>query len=125
MRILHTADWHFGKTIEGRDRLAEQQAFVEELCGICADERIDLVLVAGDVFQSPNPSAAAEELFYYAVDRLAEHGKRGLSLSPVTMIILTGSAPHRRWPAAWALRLLACRKKNLAPPIRELGGCTG
>ncbi|WP_425059491.1 3',5'-cyclic adenosine monophosphate phosphodiesterase CpdA [Sporomusa carbonis] len=78
MRILHTADWHFGKTIEGRDRLAEQQAFVEELCGICADERIDLVLVAGDVFQSPNPSAAAEELFYYAVDRLAEHGKRGV-----------------------------------------------
>lgn len=78
MRILHTADWHFGKTIEGRDRLAEQVAFVEELCGICAEERIDLVLVAGDVFQSPNPSAAAEELFYYAVDRLADHGRRGV-----------------------------------------------
>ncbi len=78
MRILHTADWHFGKTIEGRDRLPEQVAFVEELCGICAEERIDLVLVAGDVFQSPNPSAAAEELFYYALDRLADHGKRGV-----------------------------------------------
>ncbi|WP_371375913.1 exonuclease SbcCD subunit D [Sporomusa aerivorans] len=78
MRILHTADWHFGKTIEGRDRLPEQQAFVEELCSLCVDERIDLVLVAGDVFQSPNPSAAAEELFYYAVDKLADHGKRGL-----------------------------------------------
>ena len=78
MRILHTADWHFGKTIEGRDRSAEQVAFVEELCGICAEERIDLVLVAGDVFQSPNPSAAAEELFYYAVDRLADHGRRGV-----------------------------------------------
>lgn len=78
MRILHTADWHFGKTIEGRDRHQEQVAFVEELAGICADERIDLVLVAGDVFQSPNPSAAAEELFYYAVDKLADHGRRGL-----------------------------------------------
>lgn len=78
MRILHTADWHFGKTIEGRDRLPEQAAFVEELCGICAEEGIDLVVVAGDVFQSPNPSAAAEELFYYAVDRLADHGKRGV-----------------------------------------------
>ncbi len=78
MRILHTADWHFGKTIEGRDRHLEQVAFVEELSGICADERIDLVLVAGDVFQSPNPSAAAEELFYYAVDKLADHGRRGV-----------------------------------------------
>ncbi|QDR83121.1 exonuclease SbcCD subunit D [Sporomusa termitida] len=78
MRILHTADWHFGKTIEGRDRHREQVAFVEELAGICADERIDLVLVAGDVFQSPNPSAAAEELFYYAVDKLADHGRRGV-----------------------------------------------
>ncbi|WP_371365157.1 Nuclease SbcCD subunit D [Sporomusa rhizae] len=78
MRILHTADWHFGKTIEGRDRLPEQVAFVEELCSLCADEKIDLVLIAGDVFQSPNPSAAAEELFYYAVDKLADHGKRGV-----------------------------------------------
>lgn len=78
MRVLHTADWHFGKTIEGRDRLPEQVAFVEELCGICVDEGIDLLLVAGDVFQSPNPSAAAEELFYYAIDKLADHGKRGV-----------------------------------------------
>ena len=78
MRILHTADWHFGKTIEGRDRLPEQVAFVEELCTICTEEQVDLVLVAGDVFQSPNPSAAAEELFYYAVDKLANHGKRGV-----------------------------------------------
>ncbi|BBB90542.1 MAG TPA: exonuclease subunit SbcD [Methylomusa anaerophila] len=78
MRILHTADWHFGKTIEGRDRGPEQEAFVEELCAICLDEAIDLVLVAGDVFQSPNPSAAAEELFYYAMDRLVDYGRRGV-----------------------------------------------
>ncbi|MBP2662698.1 MAG: sbcD [Firmicutes bacterium] len=78
MRILHTADWHFGKTIEGRDRLPEQVAFVEELCTICTEEQVDLVLVAGDVFQSPNPSAAAEELFYYAMDELANHGRRGV-----------------------------------------------
>lgn len=35
MRILHTAAWHFGKTIEGRDRLPEQQAFVEKLGSLC------------------------------------------------------------------------------------------
>jgi exonuclease SbcD len=78
MRILHTADWHFGKTIEGRDRTLEQTAFVEELCDICTAEKVDLVLIAGDVFQSPNPSAAAEELFYYAMDKLANNGKRGV-----------------------------------------------
>jgi len=78
MRILHTADWHFGKSIEGRDRMPEQVAFVEELCTICTEEHVDLVLVAGDVFQSSNPSAAAEELFYYAVDKLANNGKRGV-----------------------------------------------
>ncbi|WP_018133327.1 metallophosphoesterase family protein [Effusibacillus pohliae] len=78
MRILHTADWHFGKTIEGRDRLPEQAQFVEELCDICEREAVDLVLMAGDVFQTPNPSAAAEELFYYAIDRLSANGTRGL-----------------------------------------------
>ncbi|MFC4766356.1 exonuclease SbcCD subunit D [Effusibacillus consociatus] len=78
MRILHTADWHFGKTIEGRDRLPEQEQFVEELCNICEKEEVQLVLMAGDVFQTPNPSAAAEELFYYAIDRLSANGTRGI-----------------------------------------------
>ena len=41
MRVLRTADWHFGKTLDGRDRLPEQQAFVDELCRICDDERLD------------------------------------------------------------------------------------
>lgn len=78
MRILHTADWHFGKTLDGRDRYEEQKQFVEELCYICEREQVDLVLVAGDVYQIPNPSAAAEELFYEAMVRLSAHGTRGL-----------------------------------------------
>ena len=78
MRILHTADWHLGKTIEGRDRQIEQEQFIDEICTICDDEQVDVVLLAGDVFQTPNPSAAAEELFYDALDRLACHGTRGI-----------------------------------------------
>lgn len=78
MRILHTADWHFGKTLEGRDRLPEQAQFVDELCRICRDERIDLILMAGDVFQTVNPSAQAEQLFYEALHRLANNGTRGV-----------------------------------------------
>jgi exonuclease SbcD len=78
MRILHTADWHFGRTLEGRDRRAEQEAFVEELCRIVEDERVDLVLVAGDVYDAFNPPAWAEELFYHALERLADEGRRGV-----------------------------------------------
>lgn len=78
MRVLHTADWHLGKTIEGRDRQSEQEQFVEEICRICDDEKVDLVLLAGDVFQTVNPSAAAEDLYYDALDRLAKSGTRGV-----------------------------------------------
>ena len=78
VRILHTADWHFGKTLEGRSRLEEQVQFVEELCRICEEEKVDLVLVAGDVYQHVNPSSAAETLFYDAIEKLAANGKRGI-----------------------------------------------
>ncbi len=78
MRILHTADWHFGRQLEGRDRRAEQAAFVEELIRIVDEQAIDLVLIAGDVYDSVNPPAWAEELFYEAIERLAAGGRRGV-----------------------------------------------
>jgi exonuclease SbcD len=78
MRILHTADWHFGRQLEGRDRRSEQAAFVDELCRIADERKIDLVLIAGDVYDSVNPPAWAEELFYEALERLAAGGKRGV-----------------------------------------------
>lgn len=76
MRILHTADWHFGKTLEGRSRLQEQEEFMEELVQIVRDQQIDLVLLAGDVYDSVNPPAAAEQLFYDGISRVCELGKR-------------------------------------------------
>lgn len=78
MRVLHTSDWHLGKTLHQRDRIAEQAAFVDEIVRIAEDERIDLVLIAGDIFDTFNPSAAAEELFFEAIDRLADGGRRGV-----------------------------------------------
>ncbi|WCN36375.1 exonuclease SbcCD subunit D [Aneurinibacillus uraniidurans] len=76
MRILHTADWHLGKTLEGRSRLPEQEAFIDELCGIVEEECIDVLLLAGDVFDTVNPPSAAEQLFYDSMARLADGGKR-------------------------------------------------
>jgi exonuclease SbcD len=76
MRILHTADWHLGRALEGRSRMEEQTAFMDELTQIAEDEQIDLVLIAGDVYDSVNPPAAAEQLFYEAVSRLCAGGRR-------------------------------------------------
>ncbi|WP_400162548.1 exonuclease SbcCD subunit D [Brevibacillus sp. TJ4] len=78
MRILHTADWHFGRQLEGRDRRAEQTAFVDELCRIADEREVDLVVIAGDVYDSVNPPAWAEELFYEALERLCREGQRGV-----------------------------------------------
>lgn len=78
MRFLHTSDWHLGRTLEGRSRQAEQEEFLEELYRIVNDEKIDAVLVAGDIFDSFNPSAAAGQLYYDALDNLSAGGKRAV-----------------------------------------------
>lgn len=78
MRVLHTADWHFGKTLEGRSRIEEQAQFVDELVEIVKAEDVQFVLMAGDAFDTSNPPAAADELFYDALDRLADGGRRAV-----------------------------------------------
>jgi exonuclease SbcD len=95
MRILHTADWHFGRTLEGRSRLPEQEAFVDELVDIVREQTVDLVLIAGDVYDSVNPPAAAEQLFYDSLSRLADYGTR-----PVVVIAGNHDHPDRLAAAA-------------------------
>jgi exonuclease SbcD len=71
MRILHTSDWHIGKRLMGRERLDEQSAVLDEIIAICEKEQIDLVLIAGDIFDTYTPSAEAEELFYSKIKLVA------------------------------------------------------
>lgn len=71
MRVLHTSDWHIGKRLAGRDRLEEQAAALEEIVNICERESVELVLVAGDIFDTFLPPAEAEDLFYRAVKKIA------------------------------------------------------
>lgn len=78
MKILHTSDWHLGKTLENISRIGEQKAFINELCEIADREGVALVLIAGDVFDTYTPSTAAEELFYDAIDRLSKKGERAV-----------------------------------------------
>ena len=95
MRFLHTADWHLGRTLEGRSREKEQEAFVEEIRRLADEEKVDAVLIAGDVFDSVNPPAAAEQLFYDALDELAGGGRRA-----VVVIAGNHDSPQRLVAAA-------------------------
>lgn len=64
MKILHTADWHLGNTFHGHSRLLEHKHFLAWLQQVLREEQPDALIVAGDIFDSANPSAAAEELLY-------------------------------------------------------------
>lgn len=73
MKILHTADWHLGKKLMGKNRLNEQRALLSEIISIAKSEDVSVVIVAGDVFDSFVPPAEAEELFYETLTELAKY----------------------------------------------------
>jgi DNA repair protein SbcD/Mre11 len=60
MRLIHTSDWHLGQTLHDFDRSYEHRAFLDWLLELIGAERPDALLIAGDVFDSANPSAAAQ-----------------------------------------------------------------
>ena len=76
MKILHTADWHLGKRLDSFSRLEEQKLVMDEIIEIADEQSIDLVIVAGDLFDNINPSTDAVELFYKTLKRLSKNGER-------------------------------------------------
>lgn len=76
MKFIHTSDWHLGKSLEGHSRLEEQEKFCDDFVKIVDDNDIDMVIIAGDVYDTSNPPAKAEKLFYKTVSRLANNGER-------------------------------------------------
>lgn len=94
MRILHTADWHLGARLIERDRLAEHAAFVDWLIDTLRSEKIDALLLSGDVFDAANPPQEAVALYFDFLKRLAD-------LKTVKAIITGGnhdSASHLNAP---------------------------
>ncbi|MBQ8395237.1 MAG: exonuclease subunit SbcD [Clostridia bacterium] len=81
MKILHTSDWHIGKRLINRERLDEQAEVLDEIAEICDREGIELVLIAGDIFDTYTPSAEAEELFFRKVKKLAGEHRSVLLIS--------------------------------------------
>ena len=76
MKFIHTSDWHIGKNLEGHSRLEEQEKFCDDFVKIVEENNIDMVIIAGDVYDTSNPPAGAETLFYKTICRLAYDGNR-------------------------------------------------
>jgi DNA repair protein SbcD/Mre11 len=74
MRLLHTSDWHIGRSLHGTDLLAEQEAVLSGLARLVAAESVDVVVVAGDVYDRAVPSADATGVLDRVVGRLLAAG---------------------------------------------------
>ncbi len=90
MKILHTADWHLGKRLDFFSRIEEQIQVMDEICQIADQQQVDVVLVAGDLFDTFNPPIEATELLYKTLKRLTNNGKR-----PVIAIAGNHDSPDR------------------------------
>lgn len=90
LKILHTADWHLGKRLDSFSRMEEQLHVLSEICDLADREAVDMVVVAGDLFDAFNPPVEAVELFYKTLKRLAKNGAR-----PVIAIAGNHDSPDR------------------------------
>ena len=76
MKILHTSDWHIGRSLYGRKRYDEFKAFLDWLAATLTTRSIDVLLVAGDIFDTSAPSNRSLELYYSFLCRVSESGCR-------------------------------------------------
>src|SRR5690625_5906363 len=70
MKVLHTSDWHIGKQLHKFDLSEDLQLFFDWLFSVIESEKIDLLLVSGDIFDQANPSQAAFKQYYDFLKRL-------------------------------------------------------
>lgn len=88
MRILHTSDWHLGRSFHGASLHEDQVAFVDWLVSVTADEAADLVVIAGDVYDRAVPPLESVHLWQGALERLSE-------LAPVLVTSGNHDSPTR------------------------------
>jgi len=92
VKILHTADWHVGRTLRGRSRADEHRAVLDEIVAIAREEIVDLAIVAGDLFDVSAPTPESEEIVYRALLALAGTG--------TDVVVIAGNHDHPRRLAA-------------------------
>jgi exonuclease SbcD len=88
VRFLHTADWHIGKPLRGRSRMDEYAGALDQVAAIAKDKKVDAVLLAGDVFDSPAPAPEAEKLVYNFLARLVAER--------IQCVLIAGNHDHPR-----------------------------
>ena len=74
MKIVHTADWHIGKKLHKQDLAEDFELFINWLCLRIEDQKIDVLLISGDVFDLANPSNEAKSLYYQSLLKLKNLG---------------------------------------------------
>lgn len=97
MKLLHTSDWHLGKVLKGQSRMDEQLAILREIIDVAERERPDLVLVAGDIYDTAAPSAETEKVAVRALSALRRHA--------AAVVVIAGN--HDHGPRLDALRTWA------------------
>ena len=117
MRLLHTSDWHLGRTLHGVDLLEHQAAALDHLVDVVRAERVDALLVAGDVYDRAIPPVEAVTLLSEALARLSE----------LTTVVLTSgnhdSATRLGFGAALMRERVRLRTRvaTLAEPVEVAG----
>lgn len=75
MKILHTSDWHIGKRLNEHSRLGEQRQFLNDFVCMVKKNKIDIVVIAGDIYDVTTPSIEAEELFFNSMERISRNSE--------------------------------------------------
>lgn len=115
MRIVHTSDWHAGRLWKNVNRLPELGAILDNLADFLVRERVDLLLMSGDVFDSAGPSAEAERMVFTFFRRIGSAG--------VQSVVIAGNHDHPARLEAWGTlaELVGVRSVGL-PRRRDDGG---
>lgn len=115
MKILHTADWHAGRVLHGQPRTPEIREVLREIAELAQTEAVDLVLVAGDLYDTRNPGAEAEAAVYEFFKTLGD--------ARIPSVVIAGNhdAPGRLDAAAGLLGLAGVRVFG-EPKVAKQGG---
>jgi exonuclease SbcD len=112
MRLLHTSDWHIGRSFHGQDLLADQEFVLTALADLVAEHAVDVVIIAGDIYDRAVPSAEAVQVATRALRRLREAGA----------VIIASSGNHDSAPRLGAFSdFLAAGGLHLRTSVAGLG----
>lgn len=115
MRFIHTSDWHLGQTLHQFDRSFEHQAFLDWLSDTLVSEQADALLISGDIFDTANPSAAAQKQFY----RFLQQSKARLPQLQIVIIAGNHDSPGRLEAPAPLLDELNIRVTGFVPRLTD------